>query len=676
MTIARLTTLTALFFALGSTFATGQDSPETLTEQTRALQAEAAPPAALDVRVVTGGTAGPLLVGVDDAAVGAFRIDVLTDMSTQAFTGAQVWGAAYDPGNDRLLFNNGTTLMEWPIGGAVNTLGTITDPGAMALSMTGLAFGNGTLYACRNIANEAIYAVDLGTLIATVFIDFDDASFDCGGLAFNPDDGALYMTNDDVTPLGSGLYRMNMDGSGTLITPYPAGQTDIDGLAIGDGRAYLIIDEPGNQFVYDFALAAYQTPLTSPFASAETFSAGAWIAPAGGTPELYINEVVYNPPGADGPNEYLEFRGMPSAVIPAGTYLVEIEGDGAGAGTVDRVFDLSGRTLGSNGYMVFLQQNNTYVVDPLATVDTATGAGWTGLGGSGNDMENGTVSFLLISAPAAPTVATDVDTDNDGTLDGVATTWTIIDSVAGTDNGAGDITYGVQPCGALVFTPGVLDRIGESTGATATDWVCAQVIGTAPNFTLDNTNVAPMSLAGAALHHIGSFNFPPVAVDADLGVTKTAPASAVPGTAIAYQIVASNAGPAAVTGATLNDTFPAGVSGCTWTCTASGAATCPANGSGNISAMIDLPVGDTATFDVTCQILPGATGILSNTASVVSPITDPNAANDSATADTTLTPQGDLSVSKTDGVASAVPGTSTTYTITASNAGPSDAPGS
>src|SRR5213075_2441522 len=71
-----------------------------------------------------------------------------------------------------------------------------------------------------------------------------------------------------------------------------------------------------------------------------------------------------------------------------------------------------------------------------------------------------------------------------------------------------------------------------------------------------------------------------------------------------------------------------------------------------------------------------ATGTLSNTATVASStISDPNAANNSATDTDTLTPQADLAVTKTDGVTTATPGGSVTYTITASNAGPSNATG-
>src|SRR5205823_6674727 len=52
--------------------------------------------------------------------------------------------------------------------------------------------------------------------------------------------------------------------------------------------------------------------------------------------------------------------------------------------------------------------------------------------------------------------------------------------------------------------------------------------------------------------------------------------------------------------------------------------------------------------------------------------TDTNQNNDSATDTDDLTPRVDLSITKTDGQTSAVPGTPVTYTITVSNGGPSD----
>ncbi|HSM12617.1 MAG TPA: hypothetical protein VLA66_00985, partial [Thermoanaerobaculia bacterium] len=190
------------------------------------------------------------------------------------FSGFTPWGAAYDATNDRVLFNSGTTLYEWPIGGSVNLLGTITNGGGGNLSMVALAWYQNTLYATRNIANEAVYSIDLSTLVATPVIDYDDATYDFGGLSIDPATGEFYGTDDGSN---DALMRINMDGSATLIAPYPVGQTDIDGLAVGGGFAYLVTDEPGDIFVWDFGGGSYATPIPNPWTTAETFSAGAWI---------------------------------------------------------------------------------------------------------------------------------------------------------------------------------------------------------------------------------------------------------------------------------------------------------------------------------------------------------------------------------------------------------------
>jgi uncharacterized repeat protein (TIGR01451 family) len=57
------------------------------------------------------------------------------------------------------------------------------------------------------------------------------------------------------------------------------------------------------------------------------------------------------------------------------------------------------------------------------------------------------------------------------------------------------------------------------------------------------------------------------------------------------------------------------------------------------------------------------------------PVTDSNAANNSATDTDGLAASADLAITKTDGVTTATAGGSVTYTITASNAGPSGASG-
>ncbi|NNE59135.1 MAG: DUF11 domain-containing protein [Hellea sp.] len=161
--------------------------------------------------------------------------------------------------------------------------------------------------------------------------------------------------------------------------------------------------------------------------------------------------------------------------------------------------------------------------------------------------------------------------------------------------------------------------------------------------------------------------------EVDISVTKTdGVTSAAPGSSLTYTIVAANAGPSADPSVTLTDTFPADLT-CTYTSVAAGGLTGnTASGSGDISETLSMPSGSSATYTAICAIDADATGTLSNTASATSSITDTVPGNNSATdSDTVLSPESDLSITKTDGVTSAAQGSNITYTIVASNAGPS-----
>jgi uncharacterized repeat protein (TIGR01451 family) len=109
---------------------------------------------------------------------------------------------------------------------------------------------------------------------------------------------------------------------------------------------------------------------------------------------------------------------------------------------------------------------------------------------------------------------------------------------------------------------------------------------------------------------------------------------------IAYTLTVDNAGPGAVTGATVADSFPASVASVTWTCAASVGSSCPASGSGTINASVNLAVGGTVTFTATGTVLYGTVGPITNTATVSSPIYDTNSANNASTINTPV--DGDL----------------------------------
>jgi uncharacterized repeat protein (TIGR01451 family) len=171
-----------------------------------------------------------------------------------------------------------------------------------------------------------------------------------------------------------------------------------------------------------------------------------------------------------------------------------------------------------------------------------------------------------------------------------------------------------------------------------------------------------------------------VAAVADLGVTKSASVPTImPGEEVTYTVTVTNAGPSAAASATLVDTLPDDVGFLSvaapegWSCTtppllASGTITCTAP---------SLPAGASAVFTVVVEARFGTPGgtVLTNTAAVSSAASDPNGANDAASATTTVgaPPSVDLSIAKTATPSTAVPGSAVTYSITVTNSGPAAA---
>lgn len=162
-----------------------------------------------------------------------------------------------------------------------------------------------------------------------------------------------------------------------------------------------------------------------------------------------------------------------------------------------------------------------------------------------------------------------------------------------------------------------------------------------------------------------------------LTLVKEGPPSGfvIAGTPISYQLRLSNAGPSDATGVSLKDVVPANVQNVSWTVTTLGAATlspgAPANGSGNnISTTVNIPAG--AAHEVRVQISgtvnPAATDTLLNEATAEIP---GNAAV-TASNKTAVRQKAGLLLVKA-GPASADAGTAISYTLTVTNAGPSDA---
>ncbi len=231
---------------------------------------------------------------------------------------------------------------------------------------------------------------------------------------------------------------------------------------------------------------------------------------------------------------------------------------------------------------------------------------------------------------------------------------------AGTASGSGDIG----------------EYINLAAGGTAVYTVTANTSPTASGNLINSATVTEPP----GVNDSSAFNNFWIDIDiplrvSGLAITKTdGTTTFVPGSAAVYTVVVTNQGPSFVTGARVVDSFPASFTSVAWTALFEGVdSTGTVSGTGNIDETVSLSAEGTATYTITAQVAPTVTGDLVNTATVSSPpgSIDVNPLDNSATDVDAVTPQVDLTITKTDGVATYVPGQTTQYTIVVSNSGPS-----
>lgn len=229
-----------------------------------------------------------------------------------------------------------------------------------------------------------------------------------------------------------------------------------------------------------------------------------------------ITEIFFNPPGGNdvtGGLEYIELCG-PRGMALDNHYLVFIENENdelnsQNPGEIDGVFNLSGMSFGSNGYLVLGMRNSLYpslsvpfdvaapvnpaaptVAESLKTLangahaylnrDTGNGYGngvtsSIGYAGSDADVEGGGFTAMLISfdptsGGSAPLAGNDIDLLNDGLDASAVDGWSVLDSI-GVFGEPGESDYGrlYSPNG---FGPGAFSNAawaGIETGGTYVD---------------------------------------------------------------------------------------------------------------------------------------------------------------------------------------------------------------
>ncbi len=228
--------------------------------------------------------------------------------------------------------------------------------------------------------------------------------------------------------------------------------------------------------------------------------------------------------------------------------------------------------------------------------------------------------------------------------------------------------------GGVTFSPwtGSYDIGTLANGETQTILIRGTVAPTTPGFITNTADVTsttpdpnPSNNTSTSVVEVNEST--PVA---DVGVFKSVEVNPVTaGQMVVYPIRVSNLGPADAANVVLTDAIPSSITGAEFS-TDGGITFSPWTGSYTIGT---LPAGATVDILIRGTVAPSATGVISNTADVSSTTEDPNPSNNSSTVDVAVEPSADVSVTKTAAPSPVAPGETLTYTINATNAGPSDA---
>lgn len=242
---------------------------------------------------LTGSASAQLIVGNDQSGTATiWNVDPTTGAATALYSAsnnnAKPWGMAADNVNSVLYWNNGGNLFSATYASLLSGTPTINTVAmtfnSATVNFVGLGYNpnTGKLLGVRNIATESVYEIDPTTGVASILFAHPTA-FDFGGLEYDATNGKLYGLNDAVGGgSGRGLYELVDGTTQTLVAGYPAGETDIDGLAVHNGTAYYVTDGPNTTqasfYVYDIATGLQTGTIASPFTGSGTFSAATYAA--------------------------------------------------------------------------------------------------------------------------------------------------------------------------------------------------------------------------------------------------------------------------------------------------------------------------------------------------------------------------------------------------------------
>ena len=217
----------------------------------------------------------------------AYTVNEYLGSARGLFAEIPVWASGYFGSVGVLYFTtstadvsdtDGSQMMFW--GGGLPTPFCTLTTGGNPLRVDGLAAdpATGNFFMAHQFGDATgpagIYAgtncTDIVFLVALPDGGVSSLAYDTGSMI-------LYGADDNS---GQIISINTTTGTLTPIVAYPGGATDIDGLAFGEGKLYLVPDGPGQGgviWVYDVAGATYLDPLPTPWMNTDIFSGAVWI---------------------------------------------------------------------------------------------------------------------------------------------------------------------------------------------------------------------------------------------------------------------------------------------------------------------------------------------------------------------------------------------------------------
>ncbi len=318
----------------------------------------------------------------------------------------------------------------------------------------------------------------------------------------------------------------------------------------------------------------------------------------------------------------------------------------------------------------------------LAAAVTLTIGGEPTTDGDGDPQTNLTVDFGF--TPISDLVVIKSD-DPDPVVAGESLTYTLQVTNQGPSPVTGVVVTDTLPAGVAFTNLTTTQGSGSHQAGTVTIELGSLASGGSATITIV-VAVLP-STTGPLLNQavVTGDNFDPVLLNnsddeptqvikrIDLSIDKTdTPDPVIAGQRLNYTLLVTNLGPSDATGVTVEDTLPAGV---TYVSATSSQGTVTASGGTLTATLGDLDVGAQATITIAVDVAASARGTLVNTASVSGNETETNLENNEDQVSTQINTLIDLAIDKTGSPDPVTPGQRLTYTLTVTNAGPSDATG-